>query len=507
MTTRGPANDTMPKPFPSLPDREMAVAEIFSQSPQHIATIIDRISAFAANYYNSISTIKFSARLLFDYINQPLEEYLNHHVSVEDDSYPNWRVAPFLARRMNESKVFESMLLRSFARPDYFDGSAYGGAEVKLVHFLYKVFQKEREITSRAHNIESDISIVRIFESVVDRLDAANARLLVGGTPRRIVRKRVGTLNLVHCLVQYELPDAMRARLVESIKKSAHSSNAYFLGEFGVQEGVRSGEIEFWESIEGLREFSRGLYIEEQRRLVDAFSDTWDKKKIVTPGYTKSYKRKEVEKKTRAAIFKAIETIPNDDSLISSQKHHDIPEHLLEASEANRLKYIDDYVIRNPGKPVSDLFKTLFPRVTGTGVGKRSGTSSEPIHKPEQSIFPTEAPVRWRDRRSVVEPSDVPGEELVSFLRAVYGSWLSDGISKQALRKLDPALINEINAWRRDGNDLPPDIQIVTRKEKNDQLLAGGADALAEHLGKFTGAEAARELARLAGAKQRRTKS
>ncbi|RYM05720.1 hypothetical protein [Sphingobium cupriresistens] len=111
--------------------------------------------------------------------------------------------------------------------------------------------------------------------------------------------------------------------------------------------------------------------------------------------------------------------------------------------------------------------------------------------------FPAEAPIRWKDR--------VPGETAPDFARRVYGPYgLAEGIPKRALRNLDAALVNELNTWVREGNEMPADVQLLTKGEENDRLLSAGDEAIKEHLGKFTGAEAVREAQRLNNARYRK---
>ncbi|WP_152528004.1 hypothetical protein [Sphingobium lactosutens] len=115
----------------------------------------------------------------------------------------------------------------------------------------------------------------------------------------------------------------------------------------------------------------------------------------------------------------------------------------------------------------------------------------------QQSLsLPPEAPIKWKDRE--------PGETGPDFTRRVYGPWLEGGIPKRVLRKLDAALVNELNTWVRNGNEMPADIKILTVSEENDRLLNAGPEAIGKHLGKFTGAEALREAQRLRSAEARR---
>jgi hypothetical protein len=109
---------------------------------------------------------------------------------------------------------------------------------------------------------------------------------------------------------------------------------------------------------------------------------------------------------------------------------------------------------------------------------------------------PETAPIKWKDRE--------PGETAPDFARRVYGPWLQDGMSKRVLRKLDVALVNELNTWVRNGNEMPGDINLLTVKEENDRLLGEDPTAIREHLGKFTAEEAIREVTRLRSAQQRR---
>lgn len=115
--------------------------------------------------------------------------------------------------------------------------------------------------------------------------------------------------------------------------------------------------------------------------------------------------------------------------------------------------------------------------------------------------LPAVAPVAWKDR----EADDTPA----TFLRRVYGPWIGR-ISKQDIRKIDGTFITNLNIWLRSGNELPEDLPLLKVKDENDKLLAKletGEIRLADHLGRFTGEEAAREAGRLYAVANLRKKS
>jgi hypothetical protein len=194
-----------------------------------------------------------------------------------------------------------------------------------------------------------------------------------------------------------------------------------------------------------------------------------------------------------------------------------------------RLKKLERFAIENSGHGVADFARLILPELGQTisddplgqpqpvaspdqTVGNveeilndfpsrkahRPGTTIEQPKADGSAVRPTEAPVLWKDREAGETPPD--------FIRRVYAPWMSggNGISKRSLRTLDPTLITELNKWVREGNELPADINILTVKSENDQLLTAGETAIREHLGKFTGAEALREAARLNAAQTRR---
>lgn len=182
-------------------------------------------------------------------------------------------------------------------------------------------------------------------------------------------------------------------------------------------------------------------------------------------------------------------------------------------SVSQRLAELQKFADNFQGKGVADYVREHFPEIaalealeltsilphgsaiadgsTANGADAKSEIAS-PIPAPP---FPSEAPVKWKDRE--------PGETAPDFTRRVYGPWLEGGISKRALRKLDAALVNELNTWVRNGNEMPTDIQLLTVGEENARLLSSGPDGIKEHLGKFTGLEAIREAQRLHNARYR----
>jgi hypothetical protein len=198
------------------------------------------------------------------------------------------------------------------------------------------------------------------------------------------------------------------------------------------------------------------------------------------------------------------------------------------------LDALDDYAAKHQGAPISNHVAQLFEQIarahvarsalggdvspsssispgawterlslerSSAGPAPRQPSADAPVGAASSPPWPSEAPTKWKDR--------MPGETAPDFTRRVYGAWLQGGagIPKRALRALDAALINELNAWTRNGNEMPADIRLLTLKEENDLLLESlekGEVSLSAHLDKFSEEEAARELHRLEGARGRR---
>src|ERR1700722_4943556 len=78
---------------------------------------------------------------------------------------------------------------------------------------------------------------------------------------------------------------------------------------------------------------------------------------------------------------------------------------------------------------------------------------------------PSRAPEKWADRNSR------SSENPVTFIKRVYADWLGLGLTRAHLRDLDLPLYNALATWtRRHG---PGDLDLPTKKELNDRLLAG----------------------------------
>ena len=61
----------------------------------------------------------------------------------------------------------------------------------------------------------------------------------------------------------------------------------------------------------------------------------------------------------------------------------------------------------------------------------------------------------------------------MTFIKRVYADWLGHGLTRAHLRDLDLPLYNALATWtRRHG---PGDLDLPTKKELNDRLLAGGS--------------------------------
>jgi len=152
---------------------------------------------------------------------------------------------------------------------------------------------------------------------------------------------------------------------------------------------------------------------------------------------------------------------------------------------AKRLERLEHYAREYAGIGVADFARALFPELHG-GASISGPEASAIIAQPRQ--LPTAAPATWKDDK-------LPNETPPAFVQRVYGEWLGKGFDRAMIRTLDPSLSRGIDNWTR-KNEWPADVDLPSRGEQSRRLIGDG-EALAAHLGKFTGAEAARELGRL----------
>jgi hypothetical protein len=144
---------------------------------------------------------------------------------------------------------------------------------------------------------------------------------------------------------------------------------------------------------------------------------------------------------------------------------------------------VDRYAADNPGFPVSDYVKELFPQLANKPKNETDNRPSE---------LPVTAPQTWIHDREA-------GENAPDFIKRVYEPWLGKGLARTNINQLDPQLYLAFNRWlSRPGNTLPDDLDLPTRKEVNDRIVADvmRGDPVGEHTLK--------EASRISSALQRR---
>lgn len=181
-------------------------------------------------------------------------------------------------------------------------------------------------------------------------------------------------------------------------------------------------------------------------------------------------------------ISSDLKTIPTEGNLGQFQSE-DPRSKLVE----ERLQELDEFAEANPGKPVSDIARELFPGLEA---------ALDPEKALDKNPLPNVAPATWKADKQ-------PGETPPAFVKRVYGEWLGSGLDRAGLRKVDPALSQAIDNWSR-RHEWPADVDLPTRGEQNrrwververEGLGAVVGDASAEHI--------LREGRRLAVAKHR----
>jgi|GEM_PF-4733292 len=122
----------------------------------------------------------------------------------------------------------------------------------------------------------------------------------------------------------------------------------------------------------------------------------------------------------------------------------DFPGRSVEPAE--RLAWLDEFVRKNPGEPVSELVRELFPRVMD-----------------DRMELPSVAPALWTQDRL---RSDTPPD----FIKRHYEPWLGKGLARSDIRRLDPNLYESLANWLR-KNQMPEDMDLPTLKERNDRWV------------------------------------
>lgn len=130
--------------------------------------------------------------------------------------------------------------------------------------------------------------------------------------------------------------------------------------------------------------------------------------------------------------------------------------------------------------------------------------SPSSVGRASQPELPTEPPLRWAERTKTVR-DPVAGidrlQNAAEFLEDTYRPWRGS-LTRNWLRKEDNPLFQAL--YRLHGRELHPTFPFGEKRTPTDDLLDAGEEAVREHLGKFTGAEAVREAARLRSAQRRR---
>jgi hypothetical protein len=139
-------------------------------------------------------------------------------------------------------------------------------------------------------------------------------------------------------------------------------------------------------------------------------------------------------------------------------------------SDEVKFAYIDLYALDNPGKPLSDIVKALFPEELREKINK-----SEDSLNINHAIFTAEAnddpilrrllgdKIVWADRNV----DDTP----ITFIQRRFGVWRDgvwdrEGLTKADIRRTDIQLYNALAAWERRHPD--DRLGLPTKAESND---------------------------------------
>jgi hypothetical protein len=80
------------------------------------------------------------------------------------------------------------------------------------------------------------------------------------------------------------------------------------------------------------------------------------------------------------------------------------------------------------------------------------------------NAFPDTPPARWLVRENRKETP-------IDFIRRVYYPWLGKGLSRSHIRHLDKSLYLALYKFLAEGGEIPPDIDLPTKKQLSDREL------------------------------------
>lgn len=129
-----------------------------------------------------------------------------------------------------------------------------------------------------------------------------------------------------------------------------------------------------------------------------------------------------------------------------------ITDELLSSSTEERARFLVNYALAYPDRPLAPVADQLFSGLNAPA----AGVAAPPP-------LPTAAPALWRTSRN-------PGETPPDFIRRTYAPWLADGMPRALLRNLDERLYFALATWLR-SNELPEDIKLLKQREANDQWV------------------------------------
>lgn len=159
-------------------------------------------------------------------------------------------------------------------------------------------------------------------------------------------------------------------------------------------------------------------------------------------------------------------------------------------SVVERTERLAAYAKEHGKDGLEDYARLLFPEWSFVDQSRQASPASIQL--------PTEAPENYQGLRGPETPPQ--------FVQRVYGPWLSHGLTRAHIRKLDQKLYEGINNWlSRPGNEWPADVDLPTLKEQNSRWAERvQSEGLANVLGDASPGFALKEAARLSGVLQRR---
>ena len=152
-----------------------------------------------------------------------------------------------------------------------------------------------------------------------------------------------------------------------------------------------------------------------------------------------------------------------------------------------RLELIEqNYKPLGSNLPISEALALLFPSLLESLEEKYS--TDRPI--------PIDAPVIWNEAeaKSLGRPGRIENESPPNFIKRVYGDWIGKGLTRPAIRQLDPKLYQALATWTRRHGEL--DFELPSKSDDVNRW----ADAVSTE----TASAEMRELARRSAILRRR---